>query len=139
MTSVDDVEIFLARAAEEQNRFVRHVERHHGAGNGHCLYLFRTLCHDGGCVIFRDLVILIGNSIHHRIGDFRHHAICAAMMVFQLALVATQALFDPLCGCIETRLRIICLTRRMQYNARIEMQLAIGGKTRSRLLDGHLA
>ncbi|CUW91931.1 hypothetical protein AGR2A_Cc30134 [Agrobacterium genomosp. 2 str. CFBP 5494] len=139
VTPVDDVEIFLARAAEQQNRFVGHVERHHGTGNRHGLNLFRTLGHNGGCVIFGDLVVLIGNSIHHRIGDFLRHAVRTIVMVLELALVATQALFDPLGGGIEARLRIIRLTRRMQYNARIEMQLAIGRKTRSGLLYGHLA
>ncbi|MNE94748.1 hypothetical protein D3C80_1927490 [compost metagenome] len=61
------------------------------------------------------------------------------VVVLELALVTTKALFDALRRCVKGSLGVVGLSVRLHNHARIEMKLAVGAKARSRLFHSDLA
>jgi hypothetical protein len=139
LPTVNDVQLFLAGAAEQQQRLVRHVERHHGGCDGHRLHLLRAFSDDRRCEIISDLLVMIRHAIHDGVGDFgKTIRMISGMVILQLPLVAAKSLLDTFGSGIEGQLRIHCLAGRVQYDAAVEMNLAIGGKTGVGLLYDNL-
>ena len=88
----------------------------------------------------RDLLVFVGERLHDAIRHVYRFAVRrAGAMRFEPALVAAQALLDPLGRRVEGRQGVLPLAGGLQGKAGVEMDHAVGVESRSLLLDRHMS
>jgi hypothetical protein len=138
-TAVHDVDLIAAGITEHEDRAVLGVEFDDGAGDRHGLQGYGGFRDDRRGVVLRHFLVLIRHGRHDAVGDVLVAAVAGAVVGSELALITAQPRLDALGSRFESRLRVVGLARRLQAHAGVEEDNAVGRKTWSRFLNGHMA